>query len=147
MALPDAKTLLLPLRKRALPATEGLIRPRSEPASSPVLDAGLEVSTTVSLFRMRTFASVFCELRTCAVFGNGVGIGGPGGAGTLQTSGNPKQVPPSLELAGEVAHGRHPSSTRSPSIEVSLDAANACFGGRRAPRSCARVGGGRRRAR
>src|SRR5690606_37670652 len=96
-----------------------LIMPLRTPASSPLLELGSELSTTTSLLQIFTLEIVLDELRTCAMFGKGVGTGGAGGAGTLHTSGKPAFIPPPLLACGKYISA-HPRRTRSPSTAVSF---------------------------
>ncbi|WP_437642673.1 hypothetical protein [Sorangium sp. So ce854] len=55
------------------------------------------------MFSIITFVEVAVALLTIAMLGNGIGMGGAGGAGTLHTSGMPMQVPPPFDPAGIIA--------------------------------------------
>src|SRR5436190_24339929 len=100
--LPSTFTLMLPILNSASPLNFAEIIPPKVPGSSPA-DMGILLPLiTAGLPSILTFVDVSVAWLTCAVLGNGVGINGAGGAGTLQTSGKAKHIPPPLQLAGNI---------------------------------------------
>jgi hypothetical protein len=55
------------------------------------------------MFMIITFVVVPVAIGHWPMLGNGVGIGGAGGAGTLHTSGVPMHMPPAIVVAGNIA--------------------------------------------
>src|SRR5690606_20884053 len=102
IACPSTLIELAPCRNTALSIAVFDTTPFKVPASSPDVRE-ISVCTVQTLrFRIRTrdehvLPSAWLSM---AMFGNGVGTGGAGGAGTLHTSGIAIACPPPLVLAG-----------------------------------------------
>src|SRR2546427_7181849 len=85
---PSAFTSKLKFTNSAFPLVLFEATPKSEPASSPVLILKFESFTQMGLPSHFTFVVPCAVSDDWAMFGYGIGIGGAGGAGVLQTPGN-----------------------------------------------------------
>ena len=99
---PPKLTFELEVRNATSPMIMPEITPPATPASSPALIGILEPSVSAGMLQMRTLVLAFTAIAHCAMFGNGVGIGGAGGAGTWHTSGTPMHMPPAMVVAGNI---------------------------------------------
>src|SRR5258708_175948 len=91
--LPSKNTSKEKLTNSALPLTLFEATPRRLPGSSPVLIRKFESFTHGGLPSHVTVLAPFAVSEDFAMFGYGIGMGGAGGAGVLQTSGNAEVIP------------------------------------------------------
>jgi hypothetical protein len=93
---PSMLTFMLPFLKAAGPLIMPDITPPALPASSPADIMIMVFAKITGMFMIFVLSEHRPGLASvhCAMLGNGVGIGGAGGAGTRHVSGQTKHIPP-----------------------------------------------------